>query len=282
MGRCVPHRPHAEALWGLRVEGGGACGPEGGHCPPRQSPRVSLRAAQPPSVTGACSPPSPVRPHDPAVAGGRSRAPLTRVDAEEANNRPFQAIYFTALFPYLVLTVFLVRGLTLPGAMQGLTYLFTPDVSGPTPELPHRPRFRKCKLGPPQPREQRDGHRAGRPGVSGVRFGGWGAEENAAWDVGACEMGVRGRGLLGTLVPPAGSQTPHLLSRNTSPPGEDHGAIPQPLERQGLHSSAPASQAGPPGGCVGGVCGSPVGTPGLCAGGPARPTSPQNPQPAGS
>ncbi|XP_027376191.1 inactive sodium-dependent neutral amino acid transporter B(0)AT3 isoform X1 [Bos indicus x Bos taurus] len=39
-----------------------------------------------------------------------------------------KAIYFTALFPYLVLTVFLVRGLTLPGAMQGLTYLFTPDL----------------------------------------------------------------------------------------------------------------------------------------------------------
>lgn len=136
VGRCVPHRPHAEALWGLRVGGGGACGPEGGHCPPRQNPRVSLRAAQPPSVTGARSPPSPVRPHDPAVAGGRSRAPPTRVDAEEANDRPFQAIYFTALFPYLVLTAFLVRGLTLPGAMQGLTYLFTPDVSGPHARAP--------------------------------------------------------------------------------------------------------------------------------------------------
>lgn len=39
-------------------------------------------------------------------------------------------IYFTALFPYLVLTIFLVRGLTLPGATEGLTYLFTPNVSG--------------------------------------------------------------------------------------------------------------------------------------------------------
>ncbi|XP_029796970.1 inactive sodium-dependent neutral amino acid transporter B(0)AT3 isoform X2 [Suricata suricatta] len=39
-----------------------------------------------------------------------------------------KAIYFTALFPYLVLTVFLIRGLTLPGAVRGLTYLFTPDV----------------------------------------------------------------------------------------------------------------------------------------------------------
>lgn len=40
-----------------------------------------------------------------------------------------KAIYFTALFPYLVLTIFLIRGLTLPGAVKGLIYLFTPDVS---------------------------------------------------------------------------------------------------------------------------------------------------------
>ncbi|KAM8813173.1 inactive sodium-dependent neutral amino acid transporter B(0)AT3 isoform 2-T2 [Rhynchonycteris naso] len=39
-----------------------------------------------------------------------------------------KAIYFTALFPYLVLTIFLIRGLTLPGAAQGLTYLFTPNM----------------------------------------------------------------------------------------------------------------------------------------------------------
>ncbi|KFO38489.1 inactive sodium-dependent neutral amino acid transporter B(0)AT3 [Fukomys damarensis] len=39
-----------------------------------------------------------------------------------------KAIYFTALFPYLVLTIFLVRGLTLPGATEGLAYLFTPNV----------------------------------------------------------------------------------------------------------------------------------------------------------
>ncbi|XP_062942128.1 inactive sodium-dependent neutral amino acid transporter B(0)AT3 [Cynocephalus volans] len=39
-----------------------------------------------------------------------------------------KAIYFTALFPYLVLTVFLIRGLTLPGAAEGLAHLFTPNV----------------------------------------------------------------------------------------------------------------------------------------------------------
>ncbi|XP_007668092.2 inactive sodium-dependent neutral amino acid transporter B(0)AT3 isoform X2 [Ornithorhynchus anatinus] len=39
-----------------------------------------------------------------------------------------KAIYFTALFPYLVLTIFLIRGLTLPGATEGLIYLFTPNM----------------------------------------------------------------------------------------------------------------------------------------------------------
>lgn len=40
-----------------------------------------------------------------------------------------QAVYVTATFPYLVLTIFLVRALTLPGAADGLRYLFTPNVS---------------------------------------------------------------------------------------------------------------------------------------------------------
>uniref|UniRef100_A0A671RMB3 Sodium-dependent neutral amino acid transporter B(0)AT3-like n=1 Tax=Sinocyclocheilus anshuiensis TaxID=1608454 RepID=A0A671RMB3_9TELE len=38
-----------------------------------------------------------------------------------------KAVYVTSTFPYLVLTVFLVRALTLPGATDGLRYLFTPD-----------------------------------------------------------------------------------------------------------------------------------------------------------
>lgn len=41
----------------------------------------------------------------------------------------FKAVYVTATFPYLVLTIFLIRALTLPGATYGLMYLFTPDVS---------------------------------------------------------------------------------------------------------------------------------------------------------
>uniref|UniRef100_A0A3Q3X9S5 Transporter n=1 Tax=Mola mola TaxID=94237 RepID=A0A3Q3X9S5_MOLML len=37
-----------------------------------------------------------------------------------------KAVYVTATFPYLVLTIFLIRGLTLTGASDGLLYLFTP------------------------------------------------------------------------------------------------------------------------------------------------------------
>ncbi|XP_063755446.1 sodium-dependent neutral amino acid transporter B(0)AT3-like isoform X2 [Eleginops maclovinus] len=38
-----------------------------------------------------------------------------------------KAVYVTTTFPYLVLTIFLIRALTLPGATDGLVYLFTPD-----------------------------------------------------------------------------------------------------------------------------------------------------------
>ncbi|XP_072780523.1 sodium-dependent neutral amino acid transporter B(0)AT3 isoform X2 [Taeniopygia guttata] len=40
-----------------------------------------------------------------------------------------KAIYVTAIFPYLVLTIFLIQGLTLPGATEGLIYLFTPNLN---------------------------------------------------------------------------------------------------------------------------------------------------------
>ncbi|XP_076006114.1 inactive sodium-dependent neutral amino acid transporter B(0)AT3 [Genypterus blacodes] len=38
-----------------------------------------------------------------------------------------KAVYVTATFPYVVLTIFLIRALSLPGATDGLIYLFTPD-----------------------------------------------------------------------------------------------------------------------------------------------------------
>lgn len=39
-----------------------------------------------------------------------------------------KVMYFTATFPYVVLLIFLVRGLTLKGSSDGLSYLFTPDL----------------------------------------------------------------------------------------------------------------------------------------------------------
>ena len=38
-------------------------------------------------------------------------------------------VYVTALFPYLVLTIFFFRGITLPGAGAGLAHMFQPKVS---------------------------------------------------------------------------------------------------------------------------------------------------------
>ncbi|XP_053323289.1 sodium-dependent neutral amino acid transporter B(0)AT1 [Spea bombifrons] len=40
-----------------------------------------------------------------------------------------KAVYVTSTLPYVVLTIFLIRGLTLKGSVNGIKYLFTPDVS---------------------------------------------------------------------------------------------------------------------------------------------------------
>lgn len=42
---------------------------------------------------------------------------------------PLQIVYFTALFPYVVLILLLVHGVTLPGALGGIVYYLKPDWS---------------------------------------------------------------------------------------------------------------------------------------------------------
>ena len=45
----------------------------------------------------------------------------------DSNSLLSQVLWFSAIFPYVILTILCVKALTLEGAMMGLEFLFTPD-----------------------------------------------------------------------------------------------------------------------------------------------------------
>ncbi len=40
-----------------------------------------------------------------------------------------KVVYFTVIIPWFILLVFVARGITLPGALEGLKYYLTPNFS---------------------------------------------------------------------------------------------------------------------------------------------------------
>uniref|UniRef100_A0A8B9HUV9 Transporter n=1 Tax=Astyanax mexicanus TaxID=7994 RepID=A0A8B9HUV9_ASTMX len=50
------------------------------------------------------------------------------LNMSELNPSKHKAVYVTSTLPYVVLTIFLIRGLTLKGSISGIKFLFTPDL----------------------------------------------------------------------------------------------------------------------------------------------------------
>lgn len=53
----------------------------------------------------------------------------------------FQVVWFTALFPYAVLLILLVRGITLPGSATGIAYYLSPNFEAITQPQVHASTF---------------------------------------------------------------------------------------------------------------------------------------------
>jgi solute carrier family 6 dopamine transporter-like protein 3 len=56
-----------------------------------------------------------------------------------------QVVWFTALFPYAVLLILLVRGITLPGSADGIKYYLSPNFTAIT-QAEVRWKYRLCVL----------------------------------------------------------------------------------------------------------------------------------------